>query len=379
MLGNDLYKVEVKNELSNERLKSLVFFYAPLVGSDALYLYQYLSLRGPNISFIELNELLNSLNISIDKFEKQCEKLNEYKLLKTLRKDNKYIFILNNPLTRIEFTKDDIFVRDFILKTSGPHYQEICSDIYSDDAHVDFEDVSKKLSSDVIDNWSANDETYLKKNKSNKKYNFNTLFDINIFLKDISTNLLPMRFRTEKNLKEIATLADLYNISYDKMRDFLPSVARDEEDSLDLSLLRYKCMAAHTNYQTVENGNYDVPCIIFLMNKQNGKEVTDYDKKVLRTLSEKYNLSTSVINALIEYTLNKYDNRLHQEFLYSNAADLHRNNITNAKDALNRLRNAYNTSSGKKSVTTLPKYEYSKTEKLSREEIENELKKAGKL
>ena len=37
MLGNDLYKVEVKNELSNERLKSLVFFYAPLVGSDALY------------------------------------------------------------------------------------------------------------------------------------------------------------------------------------------------------------------------------------------------------------------------------------------------------------------------------------------------------
>ena len=46
MLGNDFYKVEVNCELSNERLKSLIFFYGPLIGNDALVLYQYLILTG---------------------------------------------------------------------------------------------------------------------------------------------------------------------------------------------------------------------------------------------------------------------------------------------------------------------------------------------
>lgn len=376
MLGNDLYKVEINSELSNERLRSLIFFYAPLIGYDALFLYEYLVLKGPNIGFIELNDLLNSLNISVDDFKNQCDKLNEYKLLKTLKQDNKYIFVFNSPLTRKEFIKDDIFVRDFILKTSGPHYQEIISDVYYDDYHAGFEDVSKTLSSEAINNWSANDETYLKK-PSTERYNFNTLFDINVFLKDVSTNLLPMRFRTEENLQEIATLADLYGISYDKMRDFLPSVAREGEAGLDLSLLRYKCTAAKADYKAVERGDYDVPCTSFLMSLQNGKEATEYDKKILRNLSEKYHLNARVINVLIEYTLNKYDNRLHEQFLYSNASDLHRNNVTDVKDALSRLKNPYNKTTRKN--LSLPTYDTSKNKKMSDEEIERILKKAGKM
>lgn len=375
MLGNQLYKIEVNAELSNERLRSLVFFYGPLIGYNALALYQNLVLKGSTIGFDEINSLLVSLNISVDVFEDLCGKLNEYRLLKTLKQENKYIFVFNNPMTIKQFIKDDILVRDFILKTSGQHYQELIAGIYDEDSHEDFEDVSRTLSLESINNWSKDNETYLKNEKDNNNYNFNTLFDVNVFLKDISTNLLPMRFRTYDNLKEMATLADLYNISYDKMRTFIPKIAKTDSNEFDLNQLKYLCIKANADYKNVENGNYNVPCLAFLMNCQNGKEVTEYDKKIILNLSEKYHLNTSVINVLLEYTLRNCDNRLIEKYMYAIASDLHRNNVTNAKEALSRLDKSYNRSTNN---DTLPKYSTEGNNSVSQDEADELLKLLGK-
>ena len=374
MLGNQLYKIEVNSELSNERLKSLVFFYGPLIGHDALALYQYLVFRGSNIGFDELNNLLVSLNISVDVFEELCGKLNEYKLLRTLKQENKYIFVFNSPLTMAEFIKDDILVRDFILKTSGSHYQELVANIYGEENHDGFEDVSRKLSLDAINAWSKEDETYLQKSNDNK-YSFNTLFDVNTFLRDISTNLLPMKFRTPENMKELAILADLYNISYDKMRSFLPRVARIDTNEFDLTQLKYLCMNAKADYRTVENGNYNVPCLTFLMNIQNGKEATEYDKKIIYNLSNSYHLNTSVINVLLEHTLKACNNRLIEKYMYSIASDLHRNNIVDAKGALSILNKEYNKNTKKE---VLPTYSTEKNNEMSQTEAEELLRLMGK-
>lgn len=374
MLGNQLYKIEVNAELSNERLRSLVFFYGPLIGYNALALYQNLVLKGSTIGFDEINNLLTSLNISVDVFEDLCGKLNEYKLLRTLKQENKFIFVFNNPLTIKEFIKDDILVRDFILKTSGQHYQELIAGIYDEDDHDDFEDVSRTLSLESISNWSKDDETYLRKDTGDK-YNFNTLFDVNTFLKDISTNLLPMRFRTFENLKEMATLADLYNISYDKMRSFIPKIAKTDSNEFDLSQLRYLCMKANSDYTKVDSGNYNVPCLTYLMNLQNGKEATEYDKKIIFNLSDKYHLTTSVINVLLEYTLRNCDNRLIEKYMYAIASDLHRNNVTDAKTALARLDKSYNKSTTKQ---VLPTYSTEGNKNVSKEEAEELLKLMGR-
>lgn len=374
MLGNQLYKIEVNCELSNERLRSLIFFYGPLVGHDALALYQYLVLKGQTIGFDELNNLLVSLNISVDNFEEQCGKLNEYKLLKTLKQDNKYIFVFNNPLTIKEFIADDILVRDFILKTSGSHYQELIADVYEEDEHNGFEDISRTLSLEAISNWSKENETYLAKDNDNK-YSFHTLFDVNVFLKDISTVLLPMKYRTQENLKELAKLADLYNISYDKMRSFLPKVAKSDSNEFDLTQLKYLCMNAKADYSNVENGNYNVPCSVFLMNLQNGKEATEYDKKIIYNLSNQYHLNTSVINVLLEHTLKNCDNRLIEKYMYSIASDLHRNNIVDAKGAKTRLDRSYNRSTSK---DELPTYSTDANTSMSQEEADELLKLMGK-
>ena len=374
MLGNQLYKIEVNCELSNERLKSLIFFYGPLIGHDALALYQHLVLSGSTIGFNDLNSLLTSLNISVDMFEEQCGKLNEYNLLKTLKQEDKYIFVFNAPLTMKEFNKDSILVRDFIMKTSGPHYQELIASVYDEGNHEGFEDVSRKLSLEAINNWSKENESYLRKDNDNK-YEFNTLFDVNVFLKDMSTVLLPMRFRTMDNLSQIAKLADLYNISYDKMRTFIPKVADSDSNEFDLNQLKYLCMNARSEYTEVENGNYNVPCILFLMNLQNGKEVTEYDKKIIGNLANSYHLNTSVINVLLEHTLKACDNRLIEKYMYAIASDLHRNNVTDAKTALARLGKPYNKSTSKDS---LPTYSTENNREMSKEEADELLKLMGR-
>ena len=374
MLGNQLYKIEVKAELSNERLKSLVFFYGPLVGHSALALYEYLVLKGSTIGFDEINNLLYSLNISVDVFEEQCGKLNEYKLLKTLRQENKYVFIFENPMTIKKFIKDDILVRDFILKTSGVHYQELIADVYDDSTYDDYEDISRTLSLDAISKWSKEDETYLRKENTNQ-YSFNTLFDVNVFLKDISTNLLPMKFRTKENMLELATLADLYNISYDKMRTFIPKVVKIDSNEFDFTQLKYLCINAKSEYTKVEDGNYNVPCLAFLMNLQNGKEATEYDKKILSNLSSSYHLNTSVINVLIEHCLKTCDNRLIEKYLYAIASDFHRNNVVDAKGALSRLNKPYNKDEGS---DKLPVYATDKNNTLSQDEADELLRLMGK-
>lgn len=375
MIGKDLYKTEINAELSGERLKSLVFFYGPLIGNDALILYEYLVLQGNQYSFCEINDLLTSINISIDDFEFYCIKLNEYRLMKTLKQGNRYIFIFNNPMEIRQFIKDDILVRDFILKTSGEYYRKLTADIYAAADHSGFEDVSQTLSLDTLQDWKKEDEEYLKMERG-KTYDFRTFFDVNVFLKDISTNLLPMRFRTKENMEQMAILADLYNISYDKMRTFLPKVARTGSNEFDLKELRYQCMNARNEYRKVEADQYDVPCVSFLMSLQDGKEVTDYDKKIIFRLSERYHLSPPVINVLLEHGLRNCDNSLIENYLYPIASDLHRNDIRTSSQAKERLSRPYGKKSGNSDA--LPTYDTSANKELSASQEAQLLELMGK-
>ena len=375
MIGKDLYKTEINAELSGERLRSLVFFYGPLIGNDALILYEYLVLQGTQYSFNEINDLLTSINISIDDFEFYCIKLNEYRLMKTLRQANRYIFVFSNPLEIRQFIKDDILVRDFILKTSGEYYRRLTADIYASSDHSGFEDVSSTLSLDTLQDWKKEDEAILQMERG-KAYDFKTLFDVNVFLKDVSTNLLPMRFRTKENIEQMAVLADLYNISYDKMRTFLPKAARTGSNEFDLKELRYLCMNARTDYKKVESDRYDVPCVSFLMSLQDGKEVTDYDKKIIFRLSERYHLSVPVINVLLEHGLRNCDNALIENYLYPIASDLHRNDIQTSNEAKERLARPYG--KRKENSDNLPVYDTSANMALSESEEEKLLELMGK-
>ena len=374
MLGKDYFKIEVNFELSNERLKSLVFFYESLIGKDALVVYEYLVLNGNKSSFEELNELLSSLNMNVDLFEDVCNKLNEYKLLRTLQNENKYIFVLVAPLDIKNFIKDNLLVRAFILKTSGKHYQELIANIAEDSNHSEYKDISKTMELN-LNAWSNEQEQYLNNKNKKDEYEFNTYFNVTTFLKDISTNLLPMRFRTKENMQALATIADLYNIGYDTMRGFIPKVFNNDENKFDVNYLVYLCQKSKTNYYKVSSNNYEVPCKLYLESLQDGKEVSEFDMKIIFKLSNDYHLPTSVINVVLEHCLRNCDNRLIEKYVYGVASDLHRNNIKTATDALNRL-DKYN--GNRKQEDNAPKYDDSKNNNLTSSEIDELLSLRGK-
>ena len=378
MIGNDLFKIESDVSLSGNTYKSLIIFYNPLVGPEALYLYQYLTINNDRPNFTELKSLLNSLSMSIDKFEKLVKKLNEYKLITTLKEEStdKYVFILNEPLTINEFLNDNIFVRDFVQKTSGEYYRSVLSKIKFKNKYKNFEDVSHKLSKNILDNWTYKDEQYIKMPSSNQ-YNFGNLFDINTFLKGVSTTLFPLSCRTQENLKLISNLADLYDISYKKMAAYLSEAIKYKDQVLDVALLKYKCQSSINDNIDKETTGYKVPVSTFLMNKQGLKALTPSDKKPLSTLKEEYNLNTEVINYLIEFALTNSNNRLIGNYVFPIASDLHRNNIQTANDAKEFLDKPSNKKKNTKGpVAKLPDYSQIESNiKVTQDEINEALKR----
>lgn len=353
MLGNNLFRVQSNSDFNSSQYKALILLYKPLIGNDALYLYQFLSVKGTYTAFEEINKLLNSLMISIDSFEEYVHKLNEYKLVRTLKNtnDETYVFVIENPLSFEEFVKDDLFVRDFILKTSGLYYQSLLNEIEFQSDFKNYKDVSAKFNKENLAAWNNDNESFLK-NKKKPEYNFNTFFDINIFLKDVSTRILPMKYRTVELLSEIARLADLYNISYEKMRKIIAQIPLNKDISVYLEQLKNKCMYDKNEFKQYNDGIYNIPCELFLMNKQEGKEATPYDKKIIYNLSYDYNLKPEVINVILEHGLTNCNNSLIENYIYPIASDLHRNNIETSKQALERLSKEHKVKNIKETLET---------------------------
>ena len=183
-----------------------------------------------------------------------------------------------------------------------------------------------------------------------------------------------MRYRTDEVLRTIANLADLYGIGYDKMRSYVATAVNRSKEEFNLKELRYLCMNSRISYQKVREDEYDVDCQTYLMSLQDGKEVTDYDKKILYNLAFKYHLNKSVINVLIRHTLNACNNRLLENYIYPIAADFHRNDVNDPDKALDRL----NEGRHRAKEEQPPVYNDENNTEISTDELDEILKMMGK-
>lgn len=134
-------------------------------------------------------------------------------------------------------------------------------------------------------------------------------------------------------------------------------------------------MNVHSNYIKYDDNQFNVSPLLYLMSLQDGKEVSDYDKKIIYNLANAYNLKTDVINVLLRHCLRTCDNRLLENYLYPIASDFHRNDIDTAEKALQRLSKAIK---GKNIADTMPSYDSSNNQQLSQIQQEQLLKLMGK-
>ena len=208
---------------------------------------------------------------------------------------------------------------------------------------------------------------------------YRTMFDIAAFLKDVSFYMLPKEYRTQDNLERIALLADIYGISMDKMRNYIAKTVNTGR--FDLEFLKGFCSRAKIDFTENDETDYNVPCVLYLMSLQKGKDVTPYDKAMLYSLSTDYHLSPQVINALLRFSLKRCDNRLIKNYVYAAASDLYRNDVKTAEEVEKWFDfiQKKNKKQNHRQVVDLPVYDTSKNAAMSKKEEEEILALMGKL
>lgn len=340
MLGKDLFKVQGIEDLNSDQMRSLISLYRPLVSNAGIIIYEEL-LVSPKNELDSINNLLIRLSMSLNEFVLAMEHLNEYRLINTYyhTKEEHYLFELRAPKGSREFIKDDLFGRLLLKEIKTERYQKLYQQINQNTSSLQaYEDQTKRLKIASLNEWSEQLEKDFRPIK-NPNIKVESFFDTDRFVKEASATLFPLKFRTQENLQAIASLADLYNISQDRMRINLEKAIRPNSDVFDLNYLKYLCMNHKSEYQEVQKGSYDVPCLLFLMNLQEGKEVSPFDRRIIDSLANQYYLNPSVINYLLEYCLKNCEGRLYPNYIYPVASDLHRNNVKTVEEAKDLLQN----------------------------------------
>ena len=367
MLGNDRYRLEGISTLYGSELKALSLLYRELIGFEAVGLFLNLIYQDKE-DFKELIILLNSLNISLDFFEENIQKLEEVSLIRTYKRADDYLFELQKPLAYQEFLEHDILGRLLIKKVSKEYYAFLRNGQFKNKiAKTGFKEVSHKLDFQRLSDWSKELEVKYSelKDVQNKDSEFSCLFDIKGFMKTIKNTSFPSSLRTYENLENIGKAADTYAIKKDEFRKFVIRSTSIDPIAFDLNKLLAFCRNASIDLHNDKEG-YDMPCSAFLLNISKGKEPSLKDKQLIERLRMEYRLPTPVVNYLLEYALKKCDNQLFPNYLYTIASNFKRNDvdtIAKAKEFLDRSQKSYNNTKSK--VVDIPDYEIKSDEDLN--------------
>ena len=345
MLACNEYCITGCNELSSEETKSLVLLYHEITKSQAIYLYTLLVYK-EKTGFRKLNDLLIELNFSLDVFEELLTSLETVGLVDTYQNHNQLVFSINKPLLYAELIHDKLFGRLLLSKVGNEHYRYLVSLLKPSINLEGFKKINHILDNDLLTNWDRNKEVIFNdvaevKDQSERVFNY--IFDINHFLKSVSSTLFPISLRTNENLKLISELADTYSIDENLMRQFVMRSISISPLTFDSEKLKNFCLASNkpnVNIQD-EKDPYHIGNVAFLERLQ-GKETTIFDRRLIGDMAENYHLNTEVINVLLEYAYNTCNHELNKNFISQVASNWNRNNIDTKEKAFKLIEERQN-------------------------------------
>ncbi len=333
MLGSDLYRLEGIITVYGSELKALALLYRELIGDQGVAFYLNLIFQD-KVDFQPLNGLLHNLNLSLDQFEDNLHRLEEFGLVLTYNQSERYIIVLNKPLAYHDFIEHDIFGRLLIKKVDHSYYEFLKrGQISSQSDKTGFKNVSKTIDYRLLDTWSSDLE--IKYNelrpRHNDKSDFDSSFDIRGFMRSIKNASFPQSLRTYDNLNKIAMAADTYALNKNDLRKFV--IRSTDYEPVAFHYDRFLSLCRNANIEHCQGTGYQMPCVAFLQNLQDGKEPTYNDKLLIERLRLEYKLHGEVINYLLEYAYFRCDHQLIPSFIYTVASNLKRNDIATAEKA----------------------------------------------
>ncbi len=369
ILPADTYIVINKTILTDKDQKILSLLYKPIIGYQAISLYETLKndLDNKEFSSIELNHhhLMSIMQLSLTEILQAREKLEAIGLIKTYIKEgttNNYVYSLYSPLSSEEIFNHPILNVVLYSNLGKEEYNKLLS-IFK---------VPKISLSEYDEITSSFDQVFTSVEKKSfdlnielNKYNSNDIniskgIDFDELISSISKNEYNSKTFDKTNKQLINNLAFSYNlktyelsglvrdslnekgfIDKEKLRKSARNYYQFEHDN-NLPTLLYKKQPEYLKKPEGDNSKWakmvytfeNLTPYEFLKAKYKGAEPTDRDKKLIESLMNDQLLSPGVVNVIIAYTLKTNDEKLTKAYVETIAGQLKRLNVETVEEAM---------------------------------------------
>jgi len=384
---DDFYEVRVMGLVSDVDRLSLVDLYEPLIGARALAVYLTLLEDPTRLDgglTLTHDKLFVKLLLSPGEFFKAMEALEATGLAKTFYKEGNglhyFIYCLYSPKDPHEFFDDVLFVGT-LKKYLGVEAVDALAKKYQTSRPVEgFEDVSKSF----VDFYAPDfdDPIFQSKNltysaSGHHVSRVKTDFNYNEFIRALGQALIEEKDLSKAEIVHSEKLAALYNLDAASVGSIV-SAHFSRSNGLgrrcDFHAIEAECRAslnfpylhrAPTAAKSAVTSDTNLAKKIRLMDEmppaswlavlQNGHKPADSDLKILESLSLNLGLPNPVINALVDFVLQKNDNILSKAYIEKIGAALAREGVKTSLDAMDYLKRINSKLSSKKYGGDTPK------------------------
>ena len=377
----DFYCVYNDYDIS-KRTKELNLLYLPLLGNDAISLYQFLGskmLSDKNLSKNYLHyDILDNLALSNQKFMVSRKKLEAMGLIQSFYIDNagvgQFVYKIKEALDFTTFFNTPVLAQLLENTLGSSEYKEIVN-YYSFDkvSFRSFEEITAKFS-DVFHLENLNDFSFdYLSNKKSSGPNFDEYyFDFDKLNYYLANSYLTEVISNDDIKNKILGLAHIYKMD---PQDMAKAIEKSVEISNGASEINIKILTNYIIQLNVNVRKQEVPTLermvnknlsstkdkheteedlfikevdntnfITFLNKQKGIVVSNIDAKNISDLQSKYNFPTGVLNILLEYSINQTGKNSipHINYIDKIASSWSAQKLLGAKDAIDFVRNNRN-------------------------------------
>ena len=361
-----IFKIKSRTLIASEYNEFLFTLYLPLIGYKGVFLYQYLTqLFKREIYEINLEKLVEMSTFNFNEFILVKGILESVNLIETYQKDSlNYIIIINAILSPKNFFENEVFKGLYFSKVGEEEAKKIMLSYKIDDDTNGYKDISKSINDNFVIDFDlkyldvGKDLKLVSTNKTKIKDDFDDTKLLNS-IKELSNIYIPSISNDE--LQQIHNFGVLYGLNEKIMAEitidsYNPNNEKYHKIDIDNLISRVKSEAITTKsyrkrlkkaeYEKV-SGDGDISKklelyqsmspVSFLRFRQNGKPLAEADLNIINYLGYDMEFENSIINALLDFTLNKNNEQLPRNYIEKIATTFARNNVRTCLDALKIL------------------------------------------
>lgn len=356
----------------------LVSLYTPLIGTDAIGVYLYLSQFNYHRETEAYNHytIMNDLKLNLSSFRDALDLLEGIGLLKTYFKTNQeaqsFIYQLEQPATAEQFFNDPL-LSVFLYQQIGKSRYIKLKNRYKDDSMTTkgFREVTKKFT-DVFKvpksmDINQQDDIHIRPDYKSKGLDLSDVqFDFEMLELLLSNHLISKEILNKQTKEVIIQIATLYGITPVEMKSIiLKSITENQTISLqdlrkhartiyqiehegELPALDIKREKAQSNTQSQNNEVnsllswfelLDTTSPIEVLSSFTKSEPTIAQKRIVEDVITREKLPYGVINILLEYVMFKNNMQLPRAYIEEIASNWKKLKLSSAEEAYHYIKN----------------------------------------